>query len=50
VAIQVDDSNAAFLLMVEAMVATATASSLSLRAGTTTIIPGLMLLQRHPGQ
>ncbi len=42
-AIQVDDVNTAFLLMVEAMVATATASLLLLGVGTTTIILELLL-------
>ncbi len=43
VAVQVDDGNAALLLMVEAMVATATASLLLLGVGTTTIILELLL-------
>jgi hypothetical protein len=47
--IHVDNSNVAFLLMAEATVVTATASSLLLGVGTTTIIPGLLLLQQHPG-
>ncbi len=42
-AVQVDNDNAAFLLMVEAMVATPTALSSSLEAGTTTIISRLLL-------
>jgi hypothetical protein len=50
-ATQVEDSNAAFLLMAEATVVTLTASLStippgalsSLGAGTTTIIPGLVL-------
>jgi hypothetical protein len=58
VAVQVDNSGAAFLLMAEATVATVTAllstvalrALLSLGAGTMTIIPGLLLPQRHPGQ
>jgi hypothetical protein len=56
-AVQVDDGNAAFLLMAEATVATATASSstvalgasLSLGAGTMMIIPGFLLPRRRPG-
>jgi hypothetical protein len=43
-AIKVDNGNAAFLLMVEATVATTTSLLLlSLGAGRTTIIPGLLL-------
>jgi hypothetical protein len=57
VAVQVDDSNAAFLLMAEAAVATATAllstiafgALLSLGVGTMTIILGSPLLQQCPG-
>jgi hypothetical protein len=57
-AVQVEDSNMVFLLMAEAMVVTATASlstvasgaSASLGAGMMTIIPGLSLLRRCPGQ
>jgi hypothetical protein len=48
-AVQVDDGNAAFLLMAEATVATATPSLSSLGAGTTTIIPGLLLPRQRPG-
>jgi hypothetical protein len=52
-AVQVDGSDAAFLLMAKAMVALATAllstvrlgASSSLGAGTIMIIPGLLLLQ-----
>jgi hypothetical protein len=57
-AIQVENGNAAFLLMADAMVATATLLSsstasgalLSLIARTMTIIPGLSLPQQHPGR
>ncbi len=42
-AIQVDNGNAVFLLMAEMTVTTMAASSLSLGAGTTTIILGLLL-------
>ncbi len=42
-AVQVDDANAVFLVMAEGTVATATASLSALRAGTTTIIPRLLL-------
>jgi hypothetical protein len=55
-AVQVHNGNPAFLLMAEVMVVTATAStvslgaSLSLGAGTLTIIPGLLSLQQRPRQ
>ncbi len=42
-AVHVDDSYATFLIMAEAMVATATVLSLLLGVGMTTIIPGLLL-------
>jgi hypothetical protein len=57
-AVQVDNSNKAFLLMVEATVVTATALSStvmlralsSLGAGKMTVIPGLLSPQRCPRQ
>jgi hypothetical protein len=57
-AVQLDNSNMAFLLMAEAMVATTTTSlstvtlgvSSSLRAEMIMNIPGLLLPQQHPGK
>ncbi len=49
-AVHVDNSYAAFLLMAEATVMTATALLLLLGVGMTTIIPGLLLPRGHLGQ